>query len=253
MRGRLVVPARKPAAGPAPAAKKSDTRSLLLRPECTVSMTLFKASSVALFLSICLFGSPAGHAQNDPVLPADEPVGGLSQAEWSRAWWQWAGSFERSESPVADTTGELCDRKQSGAVWFLAGTYGTRRTVRTCRVPRGTYLFFPLINYVVMPRTDRPTSCMAVMSSAASMTNDVAALVLDIDGVRVQNLVRHRQATPQCFDMGARAEPRIRVFPSAANGYYVMLRPLSPGRHTLNFGGALPSMLQAVTYTLHVE
>ena len=32
-----------------------------------------------------------------------------------------------------------------------------------------------------------------------------------------------------------------------------MLRPLAPGRHTLNFGGVLPSMLQAVTYTLIVE
>lgn len=35
--------------------------------------------------------------------------------------------------------------------------------------------------------------------------------------------------------------------------YYVMLRPLSRGTHTLNFGGILPGMSQAVTYTLHVE
>lgn len=38
---------------------------------------------------------------------------------------------------------------QSSEVWFLAGTYGTPRTIRTCRVPRDKYLFFPLINYVV--------------------------------------------------------------------------------------------------------
>ena len=43
------------------------------------------------------------------------------------------------------------------------------------------------------------------------------------------------------------------AFPSAANGYYVMLRPLDPGTHTLNFGGVLPGMMQAITYTLHVE
>lgn len=53
--------------------------------------------------------------------------------------------------------------------------------------------------------------------------------------------------------MGAFAEPKYRVFPSAANGYYVMLRPLSPGEHVLNFGGMLPTMSQAVTYTLLVE
>ena len=104
-----------------------------------------------------------------------------------------------------------------------------------------------------MPRPGIPISCLGVMRDAVAMTNDVSALVLDIDGVRVPDLVSFRQATTQCFDMGARTEGRIRVFPSAANGYYVMLKPLSPGKHEINFGGALPSMLQAVTYTLEVE
>jgi len=94
---------------------------------------------------------------------------------------------------------------------------------------------------------------MAVVSYAASVTNDVSSLILDVDGVRVFNLESYRQATTECFDMGAQAEPKFRVFPSAANGYYVMLRPLSRGKHVLNFGGALPDMLQAVTYTLEVE
>src|SRR6185436_15739419 len=83
------------------------------------------------------------------VVPANAPVFGKTQAEWSQAWWQWAGSFDHAESPVADRTGENCHLKQEGPVWFLAGTYGTRRTVRTCTVPQGKHLFFPLINYVV--------------------------------------------------------------------------------------------------------
>lgn len=53
--------------------------------------------------------------------------------------------------------------------------------------------------------------------------------------------------------MGLLSDAKLRVYPSVANSYYVMLRPLSPGTHTLNFGGALPSMLQAVTYTLQVD
>jgi hypothetical protein len=32
-----------------------------------------------------------------------------------------------------------------------------------------------------------------------------------------------------------------------------MRRPLSPGKHILNFGGALPGMSQAITHTLFVE
>lgn len=84
------------------------------------------------------------------------------------------------------------------------------------------------------------------------MTENAAALLLDVDGTRVPIHAGHRQATA-CFDLGTRTQARTRVFPSAANGYYVMLQPLSPGRHTLHFGGALPSMLQAVSYTLEVE
>lgn len=169
------------------------------------------------------------------------------------AWWQWAQSFDRESSPVADRTGEKCGSKQSGGVWFLAGTYGTQRTIRTCKVPAGRYLFFPLINYVYFPRPGSATSCMAVMSDAAESTNEVSALLLDLDGVRFSNLEAHRLASPRCFDLGANTSPAVRMYPSASNGYYVMLRPLSAGRHTLNFGGALPGMLQAVTYTLDVE
>lgn len=201
----------------------------------------------------CVCATPTAFPQNQLVVPSGESVGGLSQAEWSRAWWQWAGSFSRETSPIADRSGALCGARQTGNVWFLAGTYGTQRTVRTCRVPRGKYLFFPLINYVVMPPPTRPVTCEAVKATAASMTDDASALVLEIDGTRVEGLDRHRQAPIQCFNMGALADPPAQVFPSASNGYYVMLRPLSPGTHTLNFGGALPRMLQAVTYTLHVE
>jgi len=91
------------------------------------------------------------------------------------------------------------------------------------------------------------------MQTAKRITDEPSNLVLEIDGRRIDNLASYRQATAQCFDMGALAEPKYRVFPSAANGYYVMLHPLSPGKHVLNFGGMLPGMSQAVTYNLLVQ
>jgi len=208
---------------------------------------------IILVLLVGVLPVTSSHALDELTVPPMDPIAGRSQAEWSRAWWQWAGSFDRNESPIADRSGALCGSKQKGPVWFLAGTYGTRRTIRTCTVPRGMYLFFPLVNYVVMPPVDKRINCMAVMTQAALRTDEPSMLILEVDGVRVRNLARYRQATKKCFDMGALAAPKVRVFPSAANGYYVMLKPLSPGKHILNFGGALPSMLQAVTYTLEVK
>jgi hypothetical protein len=49
------------------------------------------------------------------------------------------------------------------------------------------------------------------------------------------------------------AHRRRQVYPAAADGDDVMLKPLPSGRHTVNSGGVLPSLLQAVTYTLIVE
>ncbi len=86
-----------------------------------------------------------------------------------------------------------------------------------------------------------------------SITDEPSSLVLDLDGDRLPDPEKYRQATKRCFDMGALADPRYKIFPSAANGYYVMLRPLSRGTHELNFGGVLPDMIQAVTYTLIVK
>lgn len=205
--------------------------------------------SFALLAASCSLA----YGQDSWFSPPDESVGGKSQAEWSREWWQWAGSFERNESPIADRTGELCGSRQAGPVWFLAGTYGTQRTVRSCRVPAGKHLFFPLVNYVVMPTSSQAISCMVRMSNAARMTEGATNLVVDLNGRRISNLQAHRQASPDCFDMGARTANQMKIYPSASNGYYVMIRPLAPGVHTLNFGGALPTMQQAVTYTLIVD
>jgi hypothetical protein len=195
---------------------------------------------------------PALAAEPDLAPPSDI-ISGKSQKEWSVLWWQWAGSFDHEDSPVADLNGEKCSARQAGEVWFLAGTYGTKRTIRTCTVPAGKYLFFPLINYIVMPRRANLSSCAEVRRDAAAITNHVSALVLDINGKRFEALELYRQASDQCFDLGAKSKPPQRIFPSAANGYYVMLRPLERGTHVINFGGALPSMLQAVTYTIRVE
>ena len=78
-------------------------------------------------------------------------------------------------------------------------------------------------------------------------------LALDLDGQKALDLAVFRQATSKCFDAATRRPGGVRVFPSAANGYYVMLSPLSPGKHVLKFGGVLPQMSQAVTYTLLIQ
>src|SRR5690349_21263415 len=155
----------------------------------------------------CVMSSSAAQS-NIAALPGDA-VAGRSQAEWSVLWWQWAGSFEYDNSPVADRTGNLCHLKQKGPVWFLAGTYGTHRTVRTCKVPKGKYLFFPLINYVVSPDGVHPCSecCPNYVRTAREITDNPSYLIVDLDGQRLQQPESYRQVSPGCFDLGALSNP----------------------------------------------
>ena len=196
---------------------------------------------------VLLLASGNSVGETEVLIPPDELVAGVAQTEWSMLWWQWAFSFERVRSPISDRTGEMCTSRQSGDLWYLAGTYGTRRTERSCKIPFGKTIFFPLINYVTYRGEGSNESCMSLASRVAAVTNQPSALILEVDGRRFDGLEAHRLATP-CFSL-VPGQPADAV----ANGYYVALRPLSRGRHVLNFGGAFPDMVQAVTYTLDVE
>ena len=197
-------------------------------------------------LNLLLLANGALAAPVTPLKAPESAVGGVTQAQWSKQWWQWAASFEPSESPIGDRSGALGQAGQRGEVWFLAGTYGSHRVERTCRVPAGRHLFFPLMNYVVLRNPANPASCEQLKRTARAMTDEPSFLLLEIDGQLHENLVVHRQAPAGCFQVTSSVL-------AAADGYYVMLSPLAKGRHVINFGGMLPRLAQAVTYTLDVE
>lgn len=182
------------------------------------------------------------------LIPPGRAIAGASQEEWSRRWWHWALSFDDENSPVADPDGRLCGSGQSGPVWFLAGSYGSQRTVRSCRIPAGKTLFFTLVNVIAFPPDDEREACASLMLRAEDQTEAPAALVLALGSRRFSGLEAHRQATRGCFLVAPEDDA-----PAAANGYYVALGPLKAGRYTLNFGGILPGLQQAVTYTLDVK
>lgn len=200
------------------------------------------------FMLALLLTAGAAQAQTGPLIPPGKAIAGATQEEWTKRWWRWAMSFEDEDSPVGDPDGKLCAAGQSGPVWFLAGTYGTARTIRTCRIPAGKTLFFPLVNVIAFPPDEEREACASLMLRAESQTEAPAALVLDLNGKRFSGLEAHRQATKGCFLVAPDDDA-----PAAGNGYYVALGPLKAGRYTLNFGGILPGLSQAVTYTLEVK
>jgi hypothetical protein len=179
-------------------------------------------------------------------------------------WWQWAMSAADDESPVIDQTGAHCAFGQRGATWFLAGGYGTSKIRRTCTVPAGRSLFFPLVNMAYYPRQGIETITCADTKAGAALNNDTALdLFAELDGVAVTDLKQYRVRSSKCFNIFARVPAALKpynAFPSATDGFWLLLKPLPAGRHTLKFGGRYnrdsPNhgrMVQDIEYELIVK
>src|SRR4051812_19950626 len=69
------------------------------------------------------------------IYPPDSHPFAKTYAEWSNAWWQWAFSISLPDNPLFDTTGDKCGLRQSGKVFFLAGTAASGTVTRNCSVP----------------------------------------------------------------------------------------------------------------------
>ena len=207
---------------------------------------------VALLVPCAVFALAAFAAPAPTPIPATETVAGLSQPQLTIRWWQWAASFSQNESPISDHSGARCSAGQDGPVWFLAGVFGSDPVQRTCHVPAGKALFFPVINYIVMPN-GTSVGCSDNLRTARQMTDSPSRLFAEIDGQPVESLERHRIASPGCFNAGEKVPGHPMIGPSATDGYWLALAPLAPGRHQLHFGGVLPTLAQDVRYTLIVE
>lgn len=154
-------------------------------------------------------------------------------------WWTWAASEDESTNPVTDTTGEFCDRNQPEDVWFLAGTFGGTLQ-RTCRVPMGRPVVFPLVNQICTE-----AQCREFMATAkGKATLDGKAITperMEDDNVTVTGVA----GNPLTGEEGTST--------SYACGVWVRLPPLKAGRHKLTIRGSSGDFRTGVDYTLIVE
>jgi hypothetical protein len=90
-------------------------------------------------------------------------------------------------------------------------------------------------------------------AAAKSITDEPMGLFAEIDGKATTDLASHRQVSPACFDLAERVPGAPKIFPTASNGYWLMLKPLGKGAHTLRIGGSLPSIRQEIAYKLTVR
>lgn len=216
-----------------------------------------------LSISILLATNSYALSFEDAMVQPGDSVAGKRLNEYANTWWQWTYTMPKEVSPVRDTTGRYCHVGQQGDVWFLAGGYGTSKIKRTCEIPAGKHIFFPVINMVYWPRYEGSASCENVKKSAALNNDKLLSIEIELDSMKALNPAKTRIASENCFNLlglvPKEYNPR-NIYPAATDGYWVMLKPLTKGTHILKFNamynrdkGAYSKMAQDIEYELVVK
>lgn len=178
---------------------------------------------------------------NPGVFPTNSKPYGLNYPEWSVKWWQWLVQIPSKNNPINDATGANCAEGQSGPVWFTAGG-NTGPVVRDCTIPAGKAIaFFPL-TFECSYAEDSTLKNEAQLRSCAANSLQGGVPQVSIDGVNFKSLDLYRMQSPifkftfpQDNIFGARPGPTQAV----SDGWFIMLQPLTPGKHTLHASGVV--------------
>ena len=197
------------------------------------------AAVLALGLVTSVSVALAGPSSN-VVVPPNSTAYGNKYSGWSAEWWQFVLSIPGPDNPLFDDNGSRCVIGQRGPVWFFVGWFGEGAATRTCSVPEGSALFFPIINVVDVNTTTQTAA--ELRAETAPCLDAVTSLSVALDGVPVPLNDKFRVQS-EVFAVTLPADNLFGIdagtySPAIDDGFYVMLKPLSVGTHALHFKGA---------------
>jgi hypothetical protein len=215
--------------------------------------TSFLAAAFAAILTLVLAPATLAHPSANPqVFPSTAKPFGMSYAKWSAQWWKWALARPVGGHPFVEP-GFDCNSAndgQSGPVWFLAlSALQDPLAYRSCIIPAETAVLLGLTTTECSSL--EPTFPDGTGGQTADVQRDcanffgnhvvVSSLFCTIDGKAVAKLGTFRFVSSQ-FTFTA---PTPWIFgdtggsgTAISDGYFVMLKPLSGGTHTLSCGGS---------------
>lgn len=201
---------------------------------------------------------------NSLVYQSNGLIAGETISQWTQDWWTWALQTPYTSSPMLDTTGAFAGVDNDRAVYFIAGSFSGDVT-RSFNVPAGTPLLVPVLNDIALQFSGKGPDPATGGKGAANIgikdwQTSVSGLFLTIDGKPVTNLASDLVLTnffsPGVVKPGSVADAfglSGDLGPAKSDGYWAMLKPLSAGTHTLDFGGSGGGITVHITDTIMVS
>jgi hypothetical protein len=187
-------------------------------------------------------------------------------------FWTFVLKQPAATNPLLDENGSKCRNGQTGQTFWLVGSADNTPKTRTCTVPGGKSIAFPLINSFAGSTADDPPAqrTVAYQRSLVDAVKNAKNLKLVIDGQNYTNL-RDYLVESNAFSITLGpdnifgADAGTVVSPAVDKGFYVRINPFIPftgkrfdGKHTIYFhaeldaqynGGEEPLIID-VTYNI---
>lgn len=233
-------------------------------------------SIVAATILPSILFSTLSYGQEDQskiFLPGSSPYG-ISFNEWIAKWWQWYNSVPKTESPnfpdypnhIAEVDCAIRQDPSSPVFFLFTPLVDEPSAQRTCDVPKDKAVLIPIISAeadIGDPElTDKSEQGMI---QAAKSGNDYAAISVELDNTKLNFNEDPKYRTLSDFFNITFPEHNIwepkevpGTYVGVTEGYFLFLRPLSEGNHTLHYKAATNppnpnSYAQEVAYHMNVK
>jgi hypothetical protein len=206
---------------------------------------------------------------NPALFEADARPFGVSMERWTEEWWRWAYSMPATTNPNMVATAD-CGLGQDAPLFFLPSLFnGTADSVRTCKVPAHKPIGFPivtlLLDYPCPDPTFKPAAGQSLYNFLESdavqiQTGFVGSLSASLDGKPFTDLLSYHFISDDLFHFTG--DPSMQVVdncvtgtrqPGVAASYFIVLKGLAPGQHTLTASVTQPSGQSGGTQTFTLD
>jgi hypothetical protein len=239
-----------------------------------MSFIIATASLVSIVAFVTIFGYHSqlmGAESND--LSVDAKPYGKTLEEWAKEYWQWNIALPPGDIPKdVNTNLDKCmvgsDRENT--IILLLGVYDHTYSTK-CNISSAKPILIPLLAGECNPTVPEPRGKTAKIEDLWTCAKDADEgfnaweVRLDnrvlfkkagneevngdlIDNILVRNSSLFNITIPQVNRYGADAG----VYPAVVDGYYLILKPLPPGEHTLTYKFKLDQKIPG-TYLSYVN
>jgi hypothetical protein len=178
------------------------------------------------------------------IYSLDSKALGATYSQWLVKYWVWITSIPKANDPHNAVTAKQCSMDQpSKGMWYLAESY-SGPIVRNCIIPENRTILIPILTGECDYLTDPSIKDERTLAECAwgGISNPV--IKLSIDGKEIQNVSEYKVQS-SLFNVTL-AEDRVYGMEGFSGntqgvigGYVVILKPLTPGKHEIQFSASI--------------